>query len=504
MIIKPNKLHLFKVNDDVNIHLFKGDGELFNRNLCFTYKINRFSTCLYYILSIFAIKGFDKKGRREYSIKMNNAMKQLLCLFFLASSISLAAQQIDPVREAMANYDYETALSLLSLEKPDPQVTYLKAQALRGLNRYNEALEAFRQVVAQDPENIRVILDMAECCKSAGRFNESLKSYKQALDLKPDNNYARLQYISMLCVTEQYAQACRACHEVMKEDHSNAVLRLMAQAQEGMMRKDSALYYYKIIVEKELQDYLSVAKLANLHIELNEPEEAVEITERYREKDTTNIYVNRQNAQAYCLIKDYPKAITRYKQLVEQGDSTKMTCYYLGMSYYAIEDYYGAHDFLRIALKYDPKNINVLYYLGRTCAKTSWKKEGVAMLNEAINLTIPSDSTMINLYNGLIDCCGLAGMYKEQIEAYKELYKYNPRRHTILYSIGAIYQGRKDWKNAQYYLEMFMKTKPKTDGPAPKMEGSTLVLGESTYYDAAERRLEAIRKDEFFRKGQKE
>lgn len=179
-----------------------------------------------------------------------------------------------------------------------------------------------------------------------------------------------------------------------------------------------------------------------------------------------------------------------------------MTCYYLGMSYYAIEDYYGAHDFLRIALKYDPKNINVLYYLGRACAKTSWKKEGVGMLNEAINLAIPSDSVMINLYNGLIDCCNLAGMYKDQAEAYKELYKYNPRRHTILYNIGSIYQDYiGDPKNAQRYLEMFMKTKPKTSASAPQMEEGTLVLNESNFYNAAERRLEAIRKEDFFRRG---
>lgn len=432
-------------------------------------------------------------------------MKQLFFLLFITTSLSLAAQQTDPVREAMANYDYETALSLLSQKEPTPQLTHLKAQALRGLNRYNEALEAFRKVAEQEPENIRVMLDLAECCKLAGRFSESLKCYEQALTLDPKNKYAQLQQITLLCITEQYAKARQACREVMKEDETTPILRLMAQAQEGMMQKDSTLYYYRTIVEKEPQDYLSVAKLANLHIELNEPKEAIHITERYREKDSVNMYVNRQNAQAYCLDKNYLKAIDRYERLVERGDSTRMTCYYLGMSYYAIEDYYGAHDFLRIAYKYDPKNINVLYYLGRACAKTSWKKEGVGMLNEAINLSIPSDSTMINLYNGLVDCCKLAGMFKEQAEAYKELYKYNPQKHTLLYNIGSVYHDYlKDEKNAQRYLEMFMKTRPKTSNSAAQMEDGTLVLNESNYYNAAERRLEAIRKEEFFRKGQGE
>lgn len=429
-------------------------------------------------------------------------MKRVLLLLFIMVSLSLTAQQTSLINEAMGNYDYETALQLISKEKPTPQLNYQKAQALRGLNRYSEALISFRQVIDEEPENIRAIIDMAECCKQAGRFTESLKSYEQALALNPQNKYIQLQRVSMLNIMEQYTQAKKACHEIMTTDESPAVLRLMAQAQEGLMRPDSALYFYQIIVDKEPNDYLSVAKMANLYIKLNSPAEAITVTEKYREKDTTNIYVNRQNAQAYCLSKDYMKAIDRYEYLVNQGDSTQLTCYYLGMSYYAIEDFYGAHDFLRVAYKYDPKSINVLYYLGRACAKTSWKKEGVAFLNDAINLTIPSDSVMINLYNGLIDCCNLANMDKEQIEAYKELYKYNPKKHTILYSIGALYQDSfKDEKNAKRYLEMFLKTRPKENSSAPYMEKGTLVLNENTYYKAAERRLEAIRKEEFFRNG---
>lgn len=429
-------------------------------------------------------------------------MKRILFLLCTMVSLSLTAQQTSPINEAMGNYDYETALQLIAKEKPTPQLTYQKAQALRGLNRYSEALIAFRQVIDEEPENIRVIIDMAECCKQAGRFTESLKGYEQALTLNPENKYVQLQRIGMLNIMEQYAQARKACREIMDTDDSPAVLRLMAQAQEGLMRPDSALHFYQIIVDKEPNDYLSVAKMANLYIKLNSPGEAIHITEKYREKDSTNIYVNRQNAQAYCLTKDYMKAIDRYEYLVNRGDSTQLTCYYLGMSYYAIEDFYGAHDFLRVAYKYDPKNINVLYYLGRACAKTSWKNEGVAFLNDAINLAIPSDSVMINLYNGLVDCCNLAGMHKEQIEAYKELYKYNPKKHTILYSIGAVYQDRfKDEKNATRYLEMFLKTKPKENTHVPYMEKGTLVLNETTYYKAAERRLEAIRKEEFFRKG---
>ena len=54
-------------------------------------------------------------------------------------------------------------------------------------------------------------------------------------------------------------------------------------------------------------------------------------------------------------------AIKRYEYLVGQRDSSFHTYYYLGVSYYATEKFYEAHDMLEIARKYDPENVNLLY-----------------------------------------------------------------------------------------------------------------------------------------------
>lgn len=44
-------------------------------------------------------------------------MKRIIILFFLCYTIPLIAQHTDPIQEAMANYDYETALSLIAQKK---------------------------------------------------------------------------------------------------------------------------------------------------------------------------------------------------------------------------------------------------------------------------------------------------------------------------------------------------------------------------------------------------
>ena len=59
-------------------------------------------------------------------------MKRIIILFFLCCTIPLIAQHTDPIQEAMANYDYETALSLIAQKKTTPPLLLQKGKALRG------------------------------------------------------------------------------------------------------------------------------------------------------------------------------------------------------------------------------------------------------------------------------------------------------------------------------------------------------------------------------------
>lgn len=431
-------------------------------------------------------------------------MKQLFILLCFLACQTIAAQNSEPIQEAMANYDYETAIKLINMEKPTPQLLLLKAKAQKGLNQYGEALATFKEVLAQDAENIRVLIDMADCYKSSANYHEAVKCYEQVLLKSPENKYVQFQYISLLCGLERFEKAQEKCKELLANDSSAVSLHLQAQCLEGLNQLLSATDYYHIIQDKYPNDYLSAAKLGSLYIEMKEYPKAIESTEKYRQRDSTNLIVNRQNAMAYCLEKDYPAAVQRYDALLAQGDSTYLTCYYAGVSNYAKEDYYKAHDLLEFAHQYEPQNVNLLYYLARTCAKTSWKKEGVEYIEKAIDLTIPSDEVLLNLYRGATDCYKMAAMYDKQIESMKLQYKYEPNRHKHLYDIAFVYSNfLKDTKNTERYLEAFLKTKPQETKKEESRIGAdgSVELGIKNYYNAATKWLNDIRKEKFFKEG---
>ena len=389
-------------------------------------------------------------------------MKQLILFLLLGTCNTLFAQHTKLIQEAMNNYDYEKAIMLIDKEQPTTELLFQKGKALKSLGRNAEALHTFRQIIAGDSLNQRAFIEAAECCKQSAKYQDALKYYQKAIDIHPDNKYVRIQYISLLCNLQQYEEAFGESSVLAETDSSAVILHLQAQSLEGRTGfLDAALGCYHVIQDKYPDDYLAAAKLGQIYNAMQFYEYAIEATEKYREADTTNVVVNRQNAQAYCLSGDYPMAIKRYEYLVGQRDSSFHTYYYLGVSYYATEKFYEAHDMLEIARKYDPENVNLLYYLGRACAKTSWKKQGIEYLETAIDLSLPKDSAMTRLYKGLRDCCRLGREPAKAIQAAKDQYKYDKTNHKLLYDIAIDYLFIKDNKNATHYLEVFLKTRPK-------------------------------------------
>ena len=83
-------------------------------------------------------------------------MKQVLLLLFLCSTTTLLkAQRIGRIQEAMANYDYETALYLIEQKEQTVPLLLQKEKALQGLRLNKEALTAYQEVISRDTINTR-------------------------------------------------------------------------------------------------------------------------------------------------------------------------------------------------------------------------------------------------------------------------------------------------------------------------------------------------------------
>lgn len=428
-------------------------------------------------------------------------MKQIILLFaFFGHILATTAQSpvSNDIREAMNNYDYEAALQLMEKTPSSILLLYLKGKALKELGRNNEALNVFNQLTKQDSLNPRAYIEAGECYKTLGKFQPALLCYKRVLDLKPDHKYARIQYISQLLNLQKYQEALGESTALAEQDSSATILHLKAQSLEGLYSDPNIqIGAYMEIHERYPDDYLAASKLASLYIRNNYYDYAIETCEAYRKTDTTNATVNRLEAQAYCLNQEYQKALERYQPLLAQGDSSFYNCYYAGISHYALNQPYEAHDLLEAARKHAPDHIDLLYYLGKACSKTLWKKKGMEYMEDAIRLVFPQDSVVARLYGGLADCCREAAEPRKQIKALMQQYKYNPQAHYVLYKAAFVsFYHLKDLESTEKYLEAYLKTRPKEskDQPQEMTEEGDIVINENNRYNAAEAWLQDLRK----------
>lgn len=436
-------------------------------------------------------------------------MRKLSILLFLSASSWLMAQNPSPIQEAMANYDYETALTLIDKETPDIPLLYQKGKALKGLGNNDKALFVFQEIIAQDSLTPRAYIEAAECCKAIARQREALDYYQNALRLNPDNKYVQIQHLNLLLSMKRNHDALRESTLLAKQDSSASVLHLRAESMARVYDNADVhlvIEAYRDIQKRYPKDYMAPSILGNIYIAARQFDEAIEVTEQYRTTDSTNIMVNRVNAQAYCMNKDYKKALERYNYLLQNNDSTFLTCLYAGISHYATEDYYTARTLLKKAVREDGSNVNAHYYLGRACSKTPWTKEGVQHLEKAISLTIPADSTIVPLFSGLADGYQMANMYKEQAETLLKQYeKYDRNKHKLLYEIAFVYYySLKNKSKAEQYLKAYLRTRPKDNDKRQAVDADGIpIIGENNRYNAAEAWLKDIQEkkkvEEFFK-----
>ena len=434
-------------------------------------------------------------------------MKKLITLLLVILPMLVNAQTEEEIRKALDAYDYETPILQIAPVAGDSVLTPLRAQALKAMNRHAEALKEWNSLLKEDSTNTKVLIELAECYRLTNRSDRASLCYEKAVTLQPENKYFRQQQIRTLLAMENYEAARDASHAWLERDTVSATgYKYLGMAYEGMALDDpnvlaNAFFAYNAAYRRDSLDGQTVAHIASIFNNNNQFADAVNVTETYRLTDTLNVDVNRQNAKAYCMLKDYKRAVSRYDALKAMGDRSFTTLYYLGISHYGDNWPYGAQENLLEAHKKNPNDVNVLYYLAKSCARTSWKEEGVEYMEKALELASPQDSTLARLYDGLLECYDFlpkADPYKK-IELIKKVYSYN-KKYTLYYKIADIYDRQKDYVNAVHYYEKYMALVPKDKQVALDDEGNPMPEID-TMYQKARRRVEKIKVEDFFRNG---
>ena len=124
-------------------------------------------------------------------------MKKLAYILVYFCALTMSAQNSD-IQKEMNLRNYEKALSLMNHNQVDMSLISLKIQALKGLNRYREAISLLSEVKLKDPDNLQWDILLGECYRADGNLRKASEAYNAVLKKNPEHTYARLQLISCL------------------------------------------------------------------------------------------------------------------------------------------------------------------------------------------------------------------------------------------------------------------------------------------------------------------
>jgi tetratricopeptide (TPR) repeat protein len=340
-------------------------------------------------------------------------------------------------------------------------------------------------------DSLQICVQQGDSCMQQYNTFDALKHYQQAFDVASKQGVVRFSmdddfshsrpYVPEDVVPKtvrlkladcHYKRAnYRQCAELLKNMSEDSLthdaFRQLTYSYKHQGDNGAYMYWASQLLKRYPMDGEIVAGLALAYARDNQPQKGIVCAAMYTLKDSTNILVNRAEAESWLLNGDYTMAAKLYNRLLQQGDSTFSTLYSAGMCYTKTDSLERAYQCLKPALWLSGmKHYGAAYRLGVVCVDTQRYDEGLGYLSLAMQLMQPDTTAMkaITLSQG--EGYYLTEHYEEAVAAWKEHLTYNPASIATYYNIANAYAYLlKDKEQAKTYYQQFLNLARKEEDP---------------------------------------
>lgn len=368
------------------------------------------------------------------------------------------------------------------LPKSQAYAAYLLAQYYLRVNEPEEAVKAYRQALAIDPENPTILTDLAVLYVRQGNVQEALKLAEKAAEVDPTFENAFVLLGRLYAGTGNNAKAIQAYRRVIAINPSNHDAYLLLgtlYAQENRFREalealehlkallpDNPLAsYYKarIFLDMKFYDQAEAAYQEVLQINpffdraLLDLAYIYEVTERFSEAEATYLRlleINPNHAQArnrlsnlYIRQKLYDKALEQLRVLSQQDAEDLEARLKIGIIHLQQRKYQEAISDFQSLLKDRPQYDQALYYLA-----TSYEEKGeradleqavvnLRLIPETSPLWDPAQMRLAVLFSKLND-------HKSGIQCLEKAIALKPQVMDFYLYLAFLYEETKDFAKA--------------------------------------------------------
>lgn len=347
----------------------------------------------------------------------------------------------------------------------------------------------------EDSDSLQIFLQRGDSLMEQYNTYEALKYYQQAFDraqaqgvtrFSMDDDFShsrpyvpedvvprqiRLKLADCQYKRSNYRETTELLKNMPEDSLTHDAFRQLAYGYKHLGDNGAFMYWASQLLKHYPMDGEVVAGLALAYARDNQPQKGIVCAAKYTLKDSTNILVNRAEAEAWLLNGDYSMASKLYQRLLQQGDSTFSTLYSAGLCYTKTDSLERAYQCLKSALWLSGmKHSGAAWRLGVVSIDTQRYEEGLKYLSLAQELMLPDSTTMraITLSQG--EGYYLTQHYAEAVAAWKEHLTYNPTSIATYYNIANAYAFLlNDNKQAESYYRQFLNLARKEEKPTEEL-----------------------------------
>jgi tetratricopeptide (TPR) repeat protein len=210
--------------------------------------------------------------------------------------------------EALAAYDAAMA------DHPEDVVAKSgRAEALKAMGRYPEALAAYDVAIADHPENAVAKSGRAEVLKAMGRYPEALAAYDVAMADHPEDVVAKNGRAEVLKALGRYPEALAAYDAAMADHPENAVAKSgRAEVLKAMGRYPEALAAYDAAMADHPENAVAKSGRAEVLKALGRYPEALAAYDAAMADHPEDVVAKNGRAEVLKALGRYPEALAAY------------------------------------------------------------------------------------------------------------------------------------------------------------------------------------------------
>lgn len=384
-------------------------------------------------------------------------------LEFLYCTLNAQDKIEKEVEFLIGNYHFSKALNLIDSQPATKILMQKKAECLKNLNNYTEAVTIWSELAEAYPDDKQPIIELALCYQYLSNWDKSIECYNSLVKTDSANTYFKIQLADAYMRSEKYTKALDGYRELFEVYNMDNMLRRIAVCYDKLNITDSAKVYYAKSWEKDFFDISSVSGLINLNIKEGKLGfgEAIRVSDIYVNKDSTNKQINLLNALSYYAADLYEEAVARFEKCYAKGDSSQVVLRSLGLSYYSLGQNDNAYNFLQKAYHADSSNINVLYALGVVANEKMDYGTGKKCFGMLIDRIVPPDFTLFQYYRNLGISYEGTKEFLAAVDSYKKAVEHanDKQKMYLYYTIVSIYDvDLKFQKESLEYYELYKES----------------------------------------------